>query len=165
MKLNLNSLNKLHNPEKYTNLLDSLTKNRKLLEKHISDYSEVKEYDKILNRYEENKEIVEMFKEFTHGHYLLMQDILEVVRKHQDNFIKNSNVKAVCNKLKIENNFIAEDSHIKNINEIYAKVQENSNIIVIFELSKKNSFILRLKIHFSTLNVIHITTWEQKRYI
>src|SRR5689334_2406706 len=102
MHVSLTSLSKLSNPEKYTNLLDSLTKNRELLQNHLEKYSEKEDYDKILSLYDENKEIIEMFKTFVTNKELLMLDILETIKKHQDSFVKNSNIKQLSEKLGID---------------------------------------------------------------
>jgi hypothetical protein len=140
MKVNLNSLTKLSHPERYTNLLDSLKKNRSILENHIKTYTSEnsEEYDKIIKEYEKNKHLVEMFRTFTANHLLMMQDIHDSISRHQESFIKNSNIKELCLELGLDGKFKEHEiSMSKNISEIYAKVQENSNMIIIYDLEKK----------------------------
>lgn len=140
MKVNVNSLSKISHPEKYTNVLDSLTKSREQLEEHIKKYSDKQDYDKILKLYDENKELVEHFRTFINNKELLMSDILEVVKKHNESFIKNSNIKYLAKRLQIEGSFLGEErvqSQMKNITDIYVKAQENSNLIIIYDIEKK----------------------------
>jgi hypothetical protein len=148
MKVNVNSLSKISHPEKYTNVLDSLTKSREQLEEHIKKYSDKQDYDKILKLYDENKEVVEQFRTFINNKELLMGDILEAVRKHNESFIKNSNIKQLAKKLQLEGNFLGEErvqSQMKNISDIYVKAQENSNIIIIYDIEKKKFHHIKLE--------------------
>ena len=63
---------------------------------------------------------------------LIMQDILNSIRKHQDSFIKNSGIKQLYTKLGIEHQYDETD-----INEIYGKVQENSSLVFVYDIDKK----------------------------
>jgi len=138
MKINLNSLSKFSNPEKYKKVIDIIDKNRKTLEENKEKYSEREDYDKILKLHEQNRVLVENFRVFLNNKELLMEDIVEAIKKHQESFIKNSNIKELSKTLGIES-IIGEEniSNIRNINEIYAKVQENSNILIIYDIDKK----------------------------
>jgi len=150
MKINLNSISKFSNPEKYKKVIDMIENNRKNLEVNKAKYSESADYDKILKIHQENKIIVENFRTFLSNRELLMQDILESINKHQESFIKNSNIKELSKILEIESNLENENysSCLKNIKEIYAKVQENSNIIIIYEIDKKKFHQIIYENHF-----------------
>lgn len=145
MKVNMNSLKKLTNPEKYTNLIDSLEKNKVTLEKHFELYSNEKEYDLIINENERNKDILNAILEFKENEELLMNDILDVIRKHNENFIKKSKIKQLFEKLGIEHKLLNNISETLVIKDIYAKVQENSNIIIIYDIEKKKFHQIRFE--------------------
>jgi hypothetical protein len=149
MKINLNSLSKFSNPEKYKKVIDIIDKNRKTLEENKEKYSEREDYDKILKLHEQNRVLVENFRVFLNNKELLMEDVVEAIKKHQEAFIKNSNIKELSKTLGIES-IIGEEniSNIRNINEIYAKVQENSNILIIYDIDKKRFHQIKDENHF-----------------
>jgi hypothetical protein len=149
MKINVNSLSKLTHAEKYSNVLAALTKNREILEEHVKRYSDKKDYDKIMEMYDENKQIVDMFKTFINNRELLMIDIIDVISKHQKNFIKESHLKPLCKKLGIQADYLQEEEcHVRNISEIYAKVEENSNIVIIYDIEKKQFHQIKIERKF-----------------
>jgi hypothetical protein len=119
------------------------------LEENKAKYTEREDYDKIVKLHEENKVLVENFRVFLNNKELLMEDVLEGIRKHQDAFIKNSNIKELSKMLGIESILGEENtSNIRNINEIYAKVQENSNILIIYDIDKKKFHQIKDENHF-----------------
>jgi hypothetical protein len=136
MKTNLNSLVKLKNPEKYTNLTESLDKNKNILQEKIEKYSKENQFDQILVEYHKNKTEVDLFKNVIHNDELLMVDLLQALKKNQDNFNKNKNVKEINQALGIES--VTEiRSALQGINEVYAKVQGGSNILIFYDIEKK----------------------------
>jgi hypothetical protein len=136
MKTNFNSLIKLKNPEKYTNLTESLDRNRNILEKKIEKYSKEKQFDQILVEYHKNKAEVDLFKNVVHNDELLMIDLLHSLKKNQDNFNKNKNVKDISLALGIEST-VEVRSALQGINEVYVKVQAGSNILIFYDIDKK----------------------------
>jgi hypothetical protein len=163
MKVNVNSLSKISHPEKYLNVIDSLSKSQSQLEEHIKKYSDIEDYDKIMKLYEENREIVELFRMFINNKELLMGDILEVIRKHQEAFIKNSNIKQISKKLQIEGSFFGEEkmqSQMRTICDIYAKAQENSNLMFIYDIEKKKFH--QIKIEEKTFNAKSFSFYDKE---
>jgi hypothetical protein len=149
MKVNLHSLSKFSQPEKYNKVMDMIDRSRKILEDNKAKYSEKEDYDKIVKLNEENKILVENFRIFLSNKELLMEDMLESIKKHQESFIKNSNIKELSKMLGVDSNFGEENSsNIRNINEIYAKVQENSNIIIIYDIERKKFNQIKDETHF-----------------
>jgi hypothetical protein len=147
MKTNLNSLTKLKNPEKYTNLTESLGKNKKILQDKIEKYSKENQFDQILVEYYKNKTEVDLFKNVISNEELLMIDILHALKKNQDKFNKNNHVKDISIALGLETT-IEVKSALQGINEVYAKVQENSNILIFYDIEKKKFTQKKTKIAF-----------------
>lgn len=146
MKVVVNSLSQFSNPDKYSNMNDSLLKNKKLLEDCIGKYSDAAEFDKIMTLYNDNSKVVDMFRNFTSNRELMLQDIYDVIRKHTDNLVKSSNIKELSRELKIESHKFEEECQVlNNTNGIYAKVQDNSDIVVIYDIGKKVFYQLKLK--------------------
>lgn len=159
MKVNINSLDKLPNPESYPHLLESLSKNRTLLENHLAKYTENEDYDIILNEYVTSKKMVEEFNRFTLNNELIMNDILDAIKKHQELFIKNSNISSISKLLNLEEEE-KKDTKIKSINEIYAKIQENSDLIILYDIEKKKFYHNKIP----EFNNLDIKRFEAKSY-
>ena len=147
MKLSINSLSKLNNPEKYTNLMDALDKNQAIITNHLNSYSIHEDYDEISNRYKKNLELYESFKTLTQNKELLMTDILEFLKIHKANFIERSNIKEVSQTLDLCVEFEKEFKSQK-FQSFYAKIQESSNLVIIYDTDQKK--FLKLPINLES---------------
>lgn len=142
MKVSINSLSQLENPGIYTNLYDLLIKNRERLTENIKKYSNNKDFDKIIDSYDENNKLFEEFKMFCNVEELYLNDIKEFLKKHNEEYIKKARIKELTQLLKIN---IDYDVSLKKYGVIFAKVQENSNIVIIFDYDDKKFHHYKLK--------------------
>jgi hypothetical protein len=142
MKRNIDYLHKLPNTNKYNNLIETLEKNKKALQEHLTKYTNIQEYDKIVDLYQKNKSLVEHFRSFVYNDELLMLDIVTAIRKNQDSFNKNPNIRQVSKELGLDSN-IKIVSTLRSISEVYCKAQENSNILIIYDIEKKKFFQIK----------------------
>jgi hypothetical protein len=142
MKKNIEYLHKLPDSNNYQHLLENLEKGKQSLNDHMKKYTDKQEYDKIVDLYQMNKQLVDNFKQLVHNDELVMLDVITAIRKNQESFNKNQNVKMISNALGLESS-IKVTSTLRSINEIYAKAQENSNIIIIYDIEKKKIFQLK----------------------
>jgi len=138
MKSSIINLNSVSNPESFTKLIESIKNNRKNLEEFIMSYSNDQDFDEIDNNYKENLELIEDYRELSENYELLLLDILEVLKKHNEKFCKNSNIKRIAKKLEIT--FQMQDHITENDSDLldfYAKIQEDSHILIIFNFKSK----------------------------
>ena len=129
MKISLNSLSKIHNPDKYSNSITSLYNNKNTLTDHITKYSTNSNYDKIFDKIGSNKNLSENYLNFCNSSDLQLENIYNYVDNYEDNFFKNSNIKELSDQAKME-----VKTELKKTNSIFAKIQENSNIVIIYLL-------------------------------
>ncbi len=138
MKSSIINLNSVSNPESFTKLIESIKNNRKSLEEFIKSYSTVEDFDEIENNYKENLDLLEDYRELSENYELLLLDILEVLKKHNEKFCRNSNIIKVAKKLNISfqmhDNIAQQDSELL---DFYAKIQEDSHILIIFNFKTK----------------------------
>jgi hypothetical protein len=142
MRKNIDYLHKLPDNKNYQHLIENLENGNQMLHNHLKKYTDKHEYDKIVDLYQLNKQLVDNFKQFVYNDELLMIDILTSIRKNQESFNKNQNVKIISKELGLESN-IKVSSTLRTISEIYGKAQENSNIIFIYDIEKKKFFQLK----------------------
>ena len=134
MKLSISSLSQLENPALYKNLYVSLIKNRENLSNHVKNYSEKKEYDKIMNSYDQNIKLFDEFKIFCNVEELYLSDIKNYLKKHNEEYTKKSRIKELS---KLLNLSVDVDVSLKKYDIFFAKVQENSNLLIIFDYDEK----------------------------
>lgn len=137
MKTSIINLNSMSNPEKFTQLLESIKNNRNNIEEFIKNYSNEIDFDEIDNNYKENLDIIQEYKELSENYELLLKDILEVIKKHNEKFCKNSNIKKISKKLDVTINLQDDVEDKDDILDFYAKIQENSNHLIIFNFKTK----------------------------
>lgn len=134
MKSSIYSLSLLENPGIYRNLYDSLIKNRDKLATTVKKYTANSDYDKIMNTYDENIKLFEEFKTFCSVDELYLNDIKVFLKKHNEEYIKKCRIKELTQMLQIN---IDSEVALKKYGEIFAKVQENSNLVIIFDYDEK----------------------------
>ena len=134
MKISISSLSQLENPGLYKNLYESLIKNREKLSIIVKKYSVHKDYDKIMDTYDENIRLFEEFKKFCSVEELYLEDIKNFLKKHNEEYIKKSKIKDLTKLLKIN---VDVDVSLKKYDINFAKVQENSNLVIIFDYDEK----------------------------
>lgn len=137
MKSSIINLNSMSNPESFTKLIESIKNNRRHLEEFINSYSNEEDFDEVDANYRENLELIEDYRELSENYELLLFDILEVLKKHNEKFCKNSNIKRIAKKLDIT--FQMHDNIQENEDslEFYAKMQEDSHILIVFNFKTK----------------------------
>jgi hypothetical protein len=134
MKSSLYSLSHLDNPGMYKNLYQSLQNNRENLIAIVKKYSTQSDYDKIINKYDENVKLFEEFKNFCNVEELYLNDIKIFLKKHNEEYMKKAKIKDLTNMLNLN---VDLDVCLKKYDVIFAKVQENSNLVIIFEYDEK----------------------------
>jgi len=143
MKISLNSLSKIHNPDKYSNSITSLYNNKNTLTDHITKYSTNSNYDKIFDKIGSNKNLSENYLNFCNSSDLQLENIYNYVDNYEDNFFKNSNIKELSDQAKME-----VKTELKKTNSIFAKIQENSNIVIIYLFDNKEIIQKKVDKHF-----------------
>ena len=101
MKSSIVNLDSMSHPENFTKLIDTIKSNRQKLEDFIKSYSENYEFDIVDKDLKYNLALIEDYREFSENQELLLIDVLEVMKKHNEKFCKNSNLKRLQKKLKI----------------------------------------------------------------
>jgi len=137
MKSSIINLSSVNNPESFTKLIESIQNNRKNIEQFIKSYSKEIDFDEIDENYKENLELIEEYRELSENHELLLLDILEVLKKHNEKFCKNSNLKKIAKKLDITFQMHDEIEENDDLLDFYAKIQEDSHILIIFNFKTK----------------------------
>ena len=147
MKISLNSLSKIHNPDKYSNSITSVYKNKLLLSEHIDKYNTNTEgpkfnYDKIYERVHSNKTLSDSYLNFCNSGDLLLENIYNYTNNYEEEFFKNSNIKEIAKQTEID-----VKTEMKKTNSIFAKIQENSNIIIIYLFDTKKLVQMKVSNH------------------
>jgi len=137
MKSSILNLNSMSNPESFTKLIESIKNNRKHIEEFIKSYSKEEDFDEIDNHYKENLELIEDYRELSENYELLLFDVLEVLKKHNEKFCKNSNIKRIAKQLDITFQMHDNITETEDLLDFYAKMQEDSHILVIFNFKTK----------------------------
>jgi hypothetical protein len=109
-------------------------KNREKLTATVKKYTNAKEYDKIIDAYDYNIKLCEEFKTFCNVDELYMNDIKLFLKKHNEEYLKKSKVKELTKLLKLN---VDIDVSLKRYGAIFAKVQENSNLVIIFDYDER----------------------------
>lgn len=149
MKSSIVNLNSVSNPESYTKLIECIKANRKKLEDFIRGYSEESDFDMIDNIYKDTVDLIEDYRELSDNYELLLMDILDVLKRHNERFYKTSNVKKISKRLNIT---LQMQDHIKDDEseslDFYAKVQEDSNLLIIYNFKSKRFSQMNMDIIF-----------------
>ena len=150
IKRGINSISKMKNIDSYNKIIETYEKSVEDIKINIQKFSEEAPYDKIFKLYSDNNSMLDMFKYVAMSNIITMQNVVNLIKDHNDIFQSDENVKGLSLKLGIEDD-ILEKNEIKNeplnknrINELYVKAQDNSNIIVIFNMYSKQIFHIKL---------------------
>lgn len=156
IKRGINSITKLQNLENYTNIIETYEKAVEDIKINIQKFSEEAPYDKITKLYNDNNIMLDMYKNIAMSNIMTMQNVVNLIKDHKDIFQNDENVKGLSEKLGIEDD-ILEKNEIKNeplhknvINELYVKAQDNSSILVIYNMYSKQ--ILHIKMPSNNFN-------------
>lgn len=141
MKSSIYSLSYLDNPGMYKNLYDFLINNRENLIKIVKKYSIQSDYDLIINKYDENIKLFEEFKTFCNVEELYLNDIKIFLKKHNEEYMKKAKIKDLTQMLNLN---VDVDVCLKKYGIIFAKVQENSNLVIIFDYDEKKFLHIKL---------------------
>lgn len=147
MKSSIINLDSMSHPENFTKLNDAIKSNRQQLEDFIKSYSDSYEFDSVDKDLNYNLALIEDYREFSENQELLLMDILEVMRKHNEKFCKNSNLKRLQKKLKIEIKLHDDIDDFGDFQYFYARGQEQSNLLIIYNYHKKKFSQLKIN-HF-----------------
>lgn len=158
MKTSIYSLSHFDNPTVYKNLYESLIKNRDLIATTIKKYSMNGDYDKIMDTYDENIKLFEEFKTFCSVEELSLNDIKLSLRKHNEEYLKKSRIKELTQMLKLN---VDIDVSLKKYGEIFGKVQENSNLVIIFDYDEKKFH--HIKMNNINFNAKCYTLYHQQK--
>ena len=155
-KRRINSISKLQNLDNYTNIIETYEKAVEDIKINIQKFSEEAPYDKITKLYHDNNIMLDMYKDIAMSNIMTMQNVVNLIKDHKDIFQNDENVKGLSEKLGIEDDII-EKNEIKNeplnkniINELYVKAQDNSSILVIYNMYSKQ--ILHIKMPSNSFN-------------
>lgn len=156
IKRGINSISKLQNLDNYTNIIETYEKAVEDIKINIQKFSEEAPYDKITKLYHDNNIMLDMYKDIAMSNIMTMQNVVNLIKDHKDIFQNDENVKGLSEKLGIEDDII-EKNEIKNeplnkniINELYVKAQDNSSILVIYNMYSKQ--ILHIKMPSNNFN-------------
>ena len=156
IKRGINSISKLQNLDNYTNIIETYEKAVEDIKINIQKFSEEAPYDKISKLYHENNIMLDMYKDIAMSNIMTMQNVVNLIKDHKDIFQNDENVKGLSEKLGIEDDII-EKNEIKNqplnkniIEELYVKAQDNSSILVIYNMYSKQ--ILHIKMPSNNFN-------------
>lgn len=144
MKTSILNLDSVSHPEHFNKLIETIKTNREKLEEFIQSYSDDYEFDIVDKDLNYNLALIEDYREFSENQELLLIDILEVMKKHNEKFCKNSNLKRLQKKLKIEIKLHDDEDEFGDFQYFYARGQEQSNLLIIYNYHKKK---------FSQLNI------------
>lgn len=156
IKRGINSISKLQNLDNYTNIIEIYEKAVEDIKINIQKFSEEAPYDKITKLYHDNNIMLDMYKDIAMSNIMTMQNVVNLIKDHKDIFQNDENVKGLSEKLGIEDDII-EKNEIKNqplnkniIEELYVKAQDNSSILVIYNMYSKQ--ILHIKMPSNNFN-------------
>ena len=142
IKLNITTLNKFSNQEKYSNLLSSIESGKEYIQKIIERYSENEKFDKINLIFEQNQHSADLYQQFSNNDIVMFDSIYQQIQNL--NFSTNDLRYELSTNLGFGEEVEKEkEENSKKLseqkkNEVYIKAQENSNLIIIYNSLNKS---------------------------
>lgn len=136
IKLNITTLNKFSNQDKYSNLLSSIESGKEFIQTIIEKYSTDEKFSKIAFIYDQNQNAADMFLEYSNNVSSIYDNIYQQIQTL--NLSTNDLRYELSKSIGLEEEIQKEtEENVKILNEelsnqIYLKAQENSNIIIIY---------------------------------
>lgn len=148
MKANVMSIINLSNPKSFVNLINSIDNSRVSIQKHISKYTNLVEYDKLIELNDELNYLVVEFKIYAFNEVHMLDNIIESIKEHSKLIVNSTNLVDLSVHLELEEriNKVFNLTKINNcdvdfsIENIWAKAQEDSSMIAIYDTINKTIY-------------------------
>ena len=146
IKLNITTLNKFTNKEKYLTLISSIENGKKEIEYVVKKYTDNTRFDKITSAFESNQTSVEMYQQFAEHCSTLFSNLYLNIK--ESNSYSKAIRKELIHKLEMEKelkditNTLIE---VNNIDMLYFKIKENSNSLIAYDIKNENKINIHLQ--------------------
>lgn len=146
IKLNITTLNKFTNKEKYLTLISSIENGKKEIEHVVKKYTDNTRFDKITSAFESNQTSVEMYQQFAEHCSTLFSNLYLNIK--ESNSYSKAIRKELIHKLEMEKelkditNTLIE---VNNIDMLYFKIKENSNSLIAYDIKNENKINIHLQ--------------------
>jgi hypothetical protein len=120
------------NKEKYRYVQENIAKNIHILIDYFEKYKNELEVKHLKNEIDSGKYIIDIFQTFSSNKEVMLNDLYLEIKRHLKIFEENICLRQITEQVKLDS-----DISVNKIGYLFAKAQENSNILTIYNLDKK----------------------------
>lgn len=161
MKQSVLALSELPDYSSYGNLIKNIEDCREYIDKQFRLYSDEKDFDKLTNLTHDIKELIVDYKIYAFNEAQLLDFLVTAIEKSKKSIINNPELSSLSNKLHIEEEIskiinFDKEKHKPKLANVFLKIQDDSNLIVIYDISHKQFYQEKLDEGNSNINDINL---------
>lgn len=159
MKQSVLALSELPDYSSYGNLIKNIEDCREYIDKQFRLYSDEKDFDKLTNLTHDIKELIVDYKIYAFNEAQLLDYLVTAIEKSKKSIINNPELSSLSNNLHIEEEIsriinFDKEKHKPKLANVFLKIQDDSNLIVIYDIWHKQFYQVKLDETNSNINKI-----------